>query len=127
MAVNAVVHDTTFDIDLTGLDALWGLKQHLSIPLNQVVSARVLPRDEATQQLGLRLHGTWFPGRLHAGTFLIRERKGPFRSRPRAFVFMRRGSSVLEVQTTLDVPAVILVECADANDLAWFIGERLGR
>ena len=125
MAVNAVVHDTTFDIELTGLDALWGLKKHLSIPLDQVVSARVLPRDEATKQLGIRVHGTWFPGRLHAGTFLLRERKGPFRSRPRAFVFLRRGTAVLEVQTTFDFPAVIVLEHADANDLAWFIGERL--
>lgn len=126
MAVNAVVHETTLDIELTGLDALWGLKRSLSIPLDQIVSARVAQRTEATAQLGIRIHGTWFPRVLHAGTFFLRDRKGPFRTRPCAFVFVRRGTEVLEVQTRLDFPAVLLLELSDSHDLAWFIGERIG-
>ena len=126
MAVHAVVRESTLDIELTGLDALWGLKRSLSIPLDQIVSATVARRDDATAQLGIRIHGTWFPRVLHAGTFFLRDRKGPFRSRPCAFVFMRRGTEVLEVQTQLNFPAVLLLELADRHDVAWFIGERIG-
>lgn len=126
MAVTAAVHETTLDIELTGLDRLWGLQRSLSIPLTDIVSARVAPRSEAEEQLGIRIHGTWFPGVLHAGTFFLRDRKGPFRTRPRAFVFTRRGHEVLEVQTRLDFPAVLLLELTDRHDLAWFIGERIG-
>ena len=126
MAVHAVVREATLDLELTGLDTLWGLKRSLSIPLDQIVSARISPREVATAQLGIRIHGTWFPRVLHAGTFFLRDRKGPFRSRPSAFVFMRRGTEVLEVQTRLDFPAVLLLELADSHDIAWFIGEQIG-
>ena len=71
------------------------------------------------------VHGTWFPDRLHAGTSLLHGRKGPSRARPRALAFMRRGTEVLEVQTTLDFPAVVLLQHADCNNLAWYIGERI--
>lgn len=125
MAIDAVVNDSTLDVSLTGLDAVWGLRRRVSIPLDTVVSARVTPTASAKEQLGIRLHGTWFPGRLHAGTFLLADRPGPFRTRPRAFVFTRRASTVLEVHTTLNDPAVVLLEHPDAHDLAWFIGERI--
>jgi hypothetical protein len=62
---------------------------------------------------------------IYAGHFVIR-REGDERGL-RAWVSIRRGPELLEITLRGRRPRMIALERDDAHDLAWFIGERLGR
>lgn len=78
------------DLWLDGWDAIWALRRHLEVPLAHVVAARVVPRAEALPA-GIRLGGTWVPGRIAAGRFW-RPSAG------RSFWSVRRAQEVLLVE-----------------------------
>lgn len=119
MAVTAVVTDTSFDITLSGWDAVWAFRRRVSIPLEHIRSATVTPRASALQQLRWRVGGTHLPGVVSAGRFTLRSTPG------RAFVSVYRDPEVLVVETDLDRPRLVVLQHGDRHDLAWYLGERI--
>jgi hypothetical protein len=119
VAVTAVVSDDSLDITLTGWDRLWALQRELSIPIGQITSARIVPRDVAVRQLRWRVGGTHWPGLVRAGHFSLRSGDG------RAFASVYRDAEVLEVTTRSANPRLVLLQHPDRHDLAWYLGERI--
>jgi hypothetical protein len=119
MAVTAVVGDDVFDVTLTGWDKVWSLRGRLTIPIDAITGARVVPRREAIRQLRWRVGGTYWPGGVCAGRYTLRDGPG------RAFACLYRDDEVLEVTTRLDSPRLILLQHPDRHDLAWWLGERI--
>jgi hypothetical protein len=120
MAVNVDVRDGEVDIRLDGWDALWALRQRLILPTSDIVSARVVPVEEAHAGRSWRLGGSLFPNVVTAGNFLFKGRPGA-----RQFWSVYRDPDVLVIDTTLERPARIVLQHPDRNDLAWWIGERV--
>jgi hypothetical protein len=120
MAVRAVVSDQSFDITLSGFDMVWALRRRLSVPIADIRTARLVPRDAARAQLRWRLGGAFVPGRVYTGRYSLRDGPG------RAFASVYRDPEVLEVTTRLDDPRVIVLQHPDRHDLAWYLGERIG-
>jgi hypothetical protein len=121
MALAVQVHDDAVEVELSGLDAWGSLRRRLRVPMADVVSARVVGRDEALATLGWRLGGTYWPGRIAAGHYTVR-------GNPRqwAFAFLGRDHEALMVETRRRWPRYLVVQHPDRHDLAWFIGERIG-
>ena len=125
MAISVVVTDSSVDIKVSGADRFWSLSRGRSVPIDEIVSARVAPRAEVVRRLRWRIGGTAFPRVIYAGHFLIR-REGDERGL-RAWVSIRRGPELLEIILRGRRPRLIALERDDAHDSAWFSGERLGR
>jgi hypothetical protein len=119
VAVTAVVSDESFDITFTGWDRVWALRRRLSIPISQITSARIVPRDVAIRQLRWRIGGTHWPGVVRAGRYALRTGDG------RAFASVYRDAEVLEVTTRSSDPRLVLLQHPDRHDLAWYLGERI--
>ena len=120
MTVEVHVSDEAVDVRLTGMDVVWSLRRSLHLPISEIVSARVTPRDEALGILGWRLGGTYFPGRIAAGRFTVRGHKGE-----RAFCCLFSDPQVLVIETRRPSPRYVILQHPEHHDLAWFIGERI--
>lgn len=55
-------------LTVEGLHKVWALKSQMSIPKQQVVSARI-NHNEITKPKGWRAPGTYIPGLITAGTY----------------------------------------------------------
>ena len=119
MAVHAEVTEQAFEVRLSGWDMIWSLSRRVSIPFDEITSARVVPRRDAVKRLRWRLGGTAVPGLVTAGHYSIRGEDG------RALACIYRDREVLEVATTRWRPRLILLQHPDRHDLAWFLGERI--
>jgi len=124
VAVSVVVDDDAVDITLSGWDALWALRRRLHLPMADIVAARVAPVEEPRRELGLRLGGTAWPGSVLAGHYATR---GHLREGWRQFWSVYRDREVLVIDTRLPRPRRVVLQHPDRHDLAWWIGERLGR
>jgi hypothetical protein len=120
MAIDVFVGDRVVAIHLTGLDAVWSLRSRLLVPVDEIVSARVVDRDDAMARLCWRLGGSSVPGVVAAGTFSLTTGDGD-----RAFCCTFRDEEFLEIKTTLPRPRLILLQHPDRRELAWLIGERV--
>ena len=123
MAVHVHVHDDAVDIRFTGLDWLMTFNpsgQHLAMA--DITGARVIPRSEAVARLRWRVGGGYWPGAMATGWYSERDRKGV-----RELWCVYRDTEVLAIDTTLAKPCRVVLQHPDRHDLAWFIGERLGR
>ncbi|MCU0492774.1 MAG: hypothetical protein MUD01_14380 [Chloroflexaceae bacterium] len=70
--VTVTIADDMLHVDVKGMDKLWSLKSRLSIPLDHVSGAYAHPPMESGFP-GLRLPGTYIPGVITAGTFLVED------------------------------------------------------
>jgi hypothetical protein len=122
MAVHVEVADDAVTITLSGLDRVAALCHRCTIPIEAVTAARVVPVAEPRASLGWRTGGSYFPGCIATGWYTIKERKGA-----RQLWVVYRDPEVLVIDTTLERPATIVLQTPDRHDIAWFIGERLGR
>jgi hypothetical protein len=120
MAIDVFVGDRVVAIHLTGLDSVWSLRSRLLVPIDEIASARVVEREEALGRVGWRLGGTSIPGVVSAGTFSVNEGDGD-----RAFCCAYRDPELLEIETTLQRPRLIVLQHPDRHELAWLIGERV--
>ena len=125
MAISVVVTDSSVDIKVSGADRFWSLSRGRSVPIDEIVSARVAPRAEVVRRLRWRIGGTAFPRVIYAQPSLIT--LPPDERGLRAWVSIRRGPELLEIILRGRRPRMIALERDDAHDLAWFIGERLSR
>lgn len=112
VAVGIAVTDTSLEVTFTGLDRLWALSTGVSIPLDQIVSARTVNRVGAVARLRWRLAGAYWPGLVCAGHFSLHSRAG------RALACVYRAPTVLEVTTRLWRPHLVLLQHADAEAVA---------
>jgi hypothetical protein len=118
--VDVYVGEEQVAILLTGIDSIWALKSRLIIPTDEIVSARVVSREEAKERLGWRFGGTYWPGTVAAGNYTVRGRNDQ-----RAFWSVYRDDEVLEIETTVDRPHYVVIQHPDRHTLAWLIGERI--
>ncbi len=72
MSVTVTVNEEFIEIDLTGIDAVLALRRHLRVSRANVAHVDVRSVREAKENLGLRIGGGYFPGRLATGHFLSR-------------------------------------------------------
>jgi len=123
MAVHVHVSDDAVDITFTGADKWLTLNpsgQHLAIA--DISSARVEQRSAARAEAGWRVGGgQWFDS-LTTGWFTVQGRKG-YRQLWCAY----KDTEVLVIDTRLTKPCRVVLQHQDRHDLAWYIGERLGR
>ncbi len=122
MSVEVEVRDAEVAVELSGIDAVYALRRHLRLPMSCITAAAVVPKAEARRSIGWRVGGTAFPGRVLAGWFVDRRRRGH-----RQWWSTYRDDEVLVIDTTLRHPSRVVLQHPDRHDLAWWIGERLGR
>jgi hypothetical protein len=120
MAIDVFVGDRVVAIHLTGLDSVWSLRSRLLVPISEIAAARVVDRDDAMGRIGWKFGGTAVPGLVAAGTFTLDHADGD-----RAFCCLYRDRELLEIETTIQRPRLILLQHPDRHELAWLIGERV--
>jgi hypothetical protein len=122
MASNVFVHDDVVDIDFTGWSRIWALKGHVELRMADIVAARVAPRTEVLEGLGWRVGGTYWPGKVTAGHYSTRGRKGV-----RQLWDVYTDPELLVIETRLDSPWRVVLQHPDRDFLAWVISERIHR
>lgn len=76
MPVKVGVDAGTLRVAFTGRDALWALRRGIAVPLSRVAGARVMARRDALRECpAMRLPGSAWPGRLHAGSYGLGRRR----------------------------------------------------
>jgi len=120
MAVNVFVHDDAVDIDFTGWSRAWALKGHVELAMSDIVEARVASRAELVADLGWRVGGTSWPGKVIAGHYTTRGRKGV-----RQLWDTYTDQELLLLETRLDRPWRVVLQHQDRDFLAWVISERI--
>jgi hypothetical protein len=100
-------------------DAVFAFKRRISIPLTHVSDVTTTARKPVPRH-GLRLPGTEIPGFIRAGSY----GRGP----KREFWDVRRGETVLVIQTTGAAPyARLVLEVDDPAGKAAWLRSELGR
>ena len=123
MAVGVHVSDDAVDIRFTGADRLITFAHGgVHLCMSDIVAARVVPRQGLREDLGWRVGGGYFPGRLATGWFAVKGAKGR-----RQLWCVYRDDEVLVIDTRLDRPCRVVLQLLDRHDIAWYIGERLAR
>ena len=123
MAVHVHVSDDVVDIGFSGIDKWLSFNpsgQHLRMA--DITAAGVVARTDALRRLGWRVGGGYWPRLLATGWYTERGRKG-FRQ----LWCVYRDAEVLAIDTALPKPCRVVLQHPDRHDLAWYIGERLGR
>jgi hypothetical protein len=102
-----------------GRDAAFAFKRRISIPLRHLSDVTTTARKSVPRH-GLRLPGTEIPGFIRAGSY----GRGP----KREFWDVRRGETVLVIQTTGAAPyARLVLEVDDPAGKAAWLRSQLGR
>ena len=122
MPANVFVHDDAVDIDFIGWSRVWALKGHVELAMSDIVDARVASRAELVADLGWRVGGTAWPGKVIAGRYTTRGRKGV-----RQLWDTYTDQELLLVETRLDRPWRVVLQHQDRDFLAWVISERIQR
>ncbi|HEX9260711.1 MAG TPA: hypothetical protein VF855_14315 [Acidimicrobiales bacterium] len=119
MTVQVIVQDDAVDIRFTGLDRVLCLAKGLTLAMSEITGVRVVPQREAKADVGWRVGGGYWPGAFATGWFTWKGRKGV-----RQLWCAYRDEVVLVIDTTRAVPARVVLQHPDRDDIAWFIGER---
>lgn len=76
MAIGLVVTPTGLRVQFTGLDVVAACSRGLDLPFERVVGSRVMSREAAVASSPrFPSPGSWWPGRLRAGSWGIGERR----------------------------------------------------
>jgi hypothetical protein len=100
-------------VHLGGLDSWLALTTTERLPFEVITSARVAPVAELTEGRGWRTGGTYWPGRVCAGRFGVKGRKG---ARQLWLVF--RDPEALVIDTTMERPTRVVLQTPDRAELA---------
>lgn len=63
------IRDGSLILTVEGMDKLWALRSHLTVPLQDITGVRVDANAQADISGGLKVGGTRIPGVLQAGSF----------------------------------------------------------
>lgn len=99
-----VIDKSNLIVRMEGLDKLWALKSHLSIPLANVRGATIDP-GIVKERKGIRAPGTHLPRVITAGTFHI--------DGERVFWDVRDGAKAVVIELTDERYARLIVEVDD--------------
>jgi hypothetical protein len=122
VAVEVFVDDRGVDIRFTGMDRFLTLTGRYHVPMAAIMWARVVPVADVRPTLGWKIAGGRWTDRFATGWFTVRGVKGL-----RQLWCVYRDAEVLDIETSLARPRRVVLQHPDRHDLAWFIGERLGR
>ena len=64
------IKDGVLELTVEGLDKLWAMRGHLTIPLDDITGVRADPEAHASVASGVKVAGARIPGVLQAGTFV---------------------------------------------------------
>jgi hypothetical protein len=64
------IEGDTLQLTVEGMDKVWALRSHLSIPLRDITDVKADPERGAGALTGIKVGGSRIPGVLQAGTFL---------------------------------------------------------
>jgi hypothetical protein len=121
MSCDVYVHDDRVDITIGGPDVLLCLKHRLEIAMHDIERAYVAPVRDLKKELGIRIGGGYWPGRLATGHFTWKGRRGV-----RQFWRVFRDDVALVIDTRINRPARVVLQHPDREKLAWLINERVG-
>lgn len=121
MAVDVEVFDDRVEIRFSGWDRVWCVSSGVTLRMADIESARVAAVAEVRPSVGLRMGGTYVPGRIMAGRYTVKERRGA-----RQLWCVRKDPEVLVIDTRIERPARVVLQHPDRHNLAWWIGERIG-
>ena len=92
MAISLVVTPSGLRMRFSGADLVAGCSRGLDVPFERIVGSRVMSRDDAVASSPrFPCPGSWWPGRLRAGSWGIGERRqlwGVHRSRHVVVVYL---------------------------------------
>lgn len=122
MSVNVLVHDEVVEVEITGFwDRTICFSRGFTIPIADIVAARLATWDEVAADLGARVGGGYWPGRFATGWFTFRGRRGG----RQWFAVFRDRDRLLVIDTKVDRPCRVVIGTNDGERLAWWINERL--
>lgn len=76
MAISLVVMQTGLRVQFTGPDRIAACSRGLHVPFERIVGSRVMTRNDAVASSPrLPCPGSWWPGRLRAGSWGVGERR----------------------------------------------------
>jgi hypothetical protein len=76
MAISLVVTPTGLQVRFTGADRVVACSRGLHVPFERIIGSRVMTRDDAVASSPrLPCPGSWWPGRLRAGSWGVGERR----------------------------------------------------
>ena len=119
MPVDVRLDRNSVVIDVRGADMLASLRRRLEIPFADIVSARVDDVATLKPDLGIRVRGGYWPGRMITGRFTTRGRKGG-----RQFWLVYRDQEVLVIDTSRDRFHRVVVQHPAREELAREIDAR---
>jgi hypothetical protein len=120
MAIELVVNDDSIDLTFTGVDRYLALSKGIHLPITEITDARVAPVAEMKAELGWRVGGGYWPGRMATGHFTWSGRQ-----RYRQLWSVYKATEVLVIDTKRKNPARIVLQHPFRHDLAWLIAERI--
>jgi hypothetical protein len=108
MTITLAVTPSGLEVRFTGVDRVAACRRGLSVPFERVVGSRVMPRaDAVASSPRLPCWGSWWPGRLRAGSWGIGERRQLWAA--------RRGAEVVVVYLSGRPFHRIVVEVEDCR------------
>lgn len=114
MAIEVEIDRTAARITFRGWDKFWALSPGLYIEARRIVAATVLPRKQASQECSwLRLPGSFWPGKMHAGSFGIGDK--------RQLWCVHAAKDVLVIELRDRPYCRVVIEVEHADDLAGLI------
>ncbi len=63
------ISESTLELTVEGMDKLWALRSHLSIPLHDITEVHSDPNQGVEALSGVKVAGARIPGVLQVGTF----------------------------------------------------------
>jgi len=122
MAVSLHVTDDGIDISITGwFDTAMCVASSLHVDMADIVGARLVEWDEVRADMGLRVGGAYWPGRIATGWYRMKDRPDD----RQFWAVFRDRSHLLAIDTRLAKPARIVLANEDRERLAWWINERV--
>jgi hypothetical protein len=108
MAIGLVVTPTGLQVRFTGVDRVAACSRGLHVPFERILGSRVMTRDDAVASSPrLPCPGSWWPGRLRAGSWGVGER--------RQLWGVRRGRDVVVVYLSGRPFHRVVVDVADSR------------
>lgn len=122
MPIDLTVGDDAIDLAITGwFDRAMCMTKGQHILLADVVGARLTTWDDARADMGWRVGGGYWPGRIATGWYTVPGRKGL----RQLWAVYRDRAELLVIDTRLERPSRIVLAHPDRARLAWWINERV--